>query len=218
MTAQHFVKQHAQRKQIAPRIERLPFDLLGRHVRHGADHPALIRDRSHGRGAEGGDVVAPSETGQAEVENLDPAVVGHHHVARLEIAMRDLFLVRRAQGIGERQRNLQEVRHRHPARQDQVVQRAPIHQLHCQEAHAVGFLGGVDGDDVRVIEGGDGAGFAIEAFETAGDAGDFRRQHLQRDVASQPQVARAIHLAHPAGAQRVDDFVPTESAPRGQWH
>jgi hypothetical protein len=40
----------------------------------------------------------------------------HHHVARLEIAMGDLFLVRGCQRIGQRQRELEEAGDRQPSR------------------------------------------------------------------------------------------------------
>ena len=33
---------------------------------------------------------------------------------------------------------------------------------------------------------------------------------LDRDVAAQPRVARAIHLTHAAGAEEADDFVGTQ--------
>ncbi len=70
-----------------------------------------------------------------------------------------------------------------------------------------GFLGGVDGDDVRVIERGDRAGFAIETFEAARFVGDLGRQHLQRDIAPEPRIARAIHLAHATRSECGGDLV-----------
>ena len=154
--------------------------------------------------------IGAADARQAEVEHLDAAVVRHHHVAGLQIAMRDLFLMRGRERIGERHRDLEEARHRHPARRHQVAQRASIDQLHRQEADAVRFLGRVDGDDVRMIERRDRARFAIEAFEAAGLVGDIRRQDLQRDIAPKPRIARAIDLAHSAGAERGDDFVRGE--------
>ena len=65
----------------------------------------------------------------------------------------------------------------------------------------------------------DDAGFALEAREGLRVRGEPLGEHLDRDVALQPGVARAIHLAHPAGADRGDHFVGTEpSAGReGHW-
>ena len=83
----------------------------------------------------------------------------------------------------------------------------PVHQLHRQEADAVGVFGGEDGDDVRVVERSDRAGLAIEAFETARFVGDIGRQDLQRDLAAEPRIASAIHLAHSARPEGRDDLV-----------
>ena len=46
-------------------------------------------------------------------------------------------------------------------------------------------------------------------------AGDRGRQHLDRDGAAQPGIARAIHLAHPAGADAVEDLVVPEGLEHG---
>ena len=54
------------------------------------------------------------------------------------------------------------------------------------------------------------------AFE-AGDAvrvGFERlRQNLDGDIAAEPCIARAIDLAHAAGANQLDDFIRPEAAP-----
>src|SRR5690349_10145966 len=44
------------------------------------------------------------------------------------------------------------------------------------------------------------------------------RQHLDRDVASEARVARSIHLAHAAGAERRDDLVRPEPRAGGERH
>ena len=132
--------------------------------------------------------------------------------------MRDLLLVRGGQRVGERQRELEESRQRQAAGRNQRVERLALDELHRQETDAVGFLGRVDGDDVRVIEGGDGAGFAREAFEPRRIAGHVGRQHLERDVAAEPRIVRAIHLAHAACAERGDDLIRADAGSRVQCH
>ena len=44
------------------------------------------------------------------------------------------------------------------------------------------------------------------------------RQHLERHVAPEPGVARAVHLAHSARAQRGYDLVGAEARPGSQCH
>jgi len=46
----------------------------------------------------------------------------------------------------------------------------------------------------------------------------FGGQHLERHLAAQAQVLRAIHLAHAAGAERRDDLVGAQAGAGGEWH
>jgi hypothetical protein len=46
----------------------------------------------------------------------------------------------------------------------------------------------------------------------------LRWENLDRDVASEPQIARSIDLAHPAGAKNVDDLVVANATTGGQKH
>ena len=50
-----------------------------------------------------------------------------------------------------------------------------------------------------MIQRGEHLRFALEARQTVGIAANDVGQDLERDVALQLRVARAIHLAHPAG-------------------
>jgi hypothetical protein len=43
-------------------------------------------------------------------------------------------------------------------------------------------------------------------------------KHFDRDLAIESRIARAIHLAHAAGANGRDDFVVTELGPGCQRH
>ena len=43
-------------------------------------------------------------------------------------------------------------------------------------------------------------------------------QHLDRDVALEARVARAVHLAHAAGAERRQDLVRAETGPGREGH
>jgi hypothetical protein len=51
------------------------------------------------------------------------------------------------------------------------------------------------------------AGFALEARERAGIAGESVGDHLDRDFAAEPRVDRSPHVAHPARADLVDEAV-----------
>ena len=67
-----------------------------------------------------------------------------------------------------------------------------LDELHRQEVDAVRFLDRIDRDDVRMVEGGDGAGFALEAGEPLGIIAPFHPGALQRDSAPEPGVAGSV--------------------------
>ena len=75
-----------------------------------------------------------------------------------------------------------------------------------------------DREDVRMREGGDGLGLALEAGERLGIAGQVGRQDLHRDVAIELRVSRAVDLAHTAGAERTEDLVRPEPGSGGEAH
>ncbi len=58
----------------------------------------------------------------------------------------------------------------------------------------------MDGDDVRVVEGGGGASFLNEAAMAIGIGRRFGRQHLDRDRAPEPCVVGGVNNAHSAAA------------------
>ena len=56
---------------------------------------------------------------------------------------------------------------------------------------------------------------AFESHQTFRVERECRRQDLQRHIAIQRDIARAIHFAHPAGAKQRDNFVgPNERTVR----
>ena len=69
--------------------------------------------------------------------------------------------------------------------------------------------------DMWMIERRQGLGLALEPREPIAVAREVGRQHLERHVAVEFRIARAIHLAHAAGADQGDDFEGPESVPAG---
>jgi hypothetical protein len=53
--------------------------------------------------------------------------------------------------------------------------------------------------------------FALKARDTVGIGDKVRRQHLDRDIASELGVARTVDLAHSARTQAADDLVHAET-------
>ena len=73
------------------------------------------------------------------------------------------------------------------------------------------FFEAVNRGDVGVIQRGEHFRFALKAREPIGVSRDGRRQSLDRNLALQLRVRRAVDLAHAAGADGGDHFIGTET-------
>ena len=67
-----------------------------------------------------------------------------------------------------------------------------------------------------MLEGRDSSRFAFEAHLQIRIRRELRGQDLDSDVAIQPRIARAIHLAHAASADRRHYFVRSEFGATGK--
>jgi hypothetical protein len=122
--------------------------------------------------------------------------------------MRDAFLVRGFERIGNLTCDGERLFQRNCALPDAVGEGRTLHQLHHQVIRA----DIVQCADVGMIQRCDGAHFAVEAFaETLG--GD-----LEGHVAAHAGIVGAIDLTHPAFADRLNDFVRPELVAFGQRH
>src|SRR5262249_58732064 len=74
----------------------------------------------------------------------------------------------------------------------------------------------VERQDVGMRERRDRSRFVLEAPGELRVARETLRQHLDRNLASEPGVPRAVDLAHPARAERAEDLVGTEAGARRQ--
>ena len=91
-------------------------------------------------------------------------------------------------------------------------QRLSVDELHDNRAGrgVARLLEAVDRRDVGVIERGEEPGFTLEAGEAIRIGGEGRRKDLDRDVAFQARIARAIHFAHAAGTQECLDLIDAD--------
>jgi hypothetical protein len=80
-----------------------------------------------------------------------------------------------------------------------IGKRRPLHQLHHEGVHAARLFDAVDGRDVRMIQSGKRARFALESSEPLCVLGEGVGQDLDCHAALQLVVARPIDLAHAAG-------------------
>jgi hypothetical protein len=87
-----------------------------------------------------------------------------------------------------------------------------------QDRPAPDLLESVNLRDVRVIERGEQLRFTTEAADAASMCGESAGENLQRNVATEPCIARAIDLAHSAGADRPNDLVNTNPCSAREAH
>ena len=69
-----------------------------------------------------------------------------------------------------------------------------------------------------MIQRGQELGLALEAREAIGIGGEQIRKDLDGDVAIQFLVAGAIHLSHPAFAERGENLERPDSGSNGEGH
>ena len=176
---------------------------------------------------------------QPEVEHLDDAVVRDRDVRQLEIAMDDTLFVRRFESVGDLPRDRQRLADRQPVLESPTLgdprarlrrsntgrsfsrswldgsaevlgQRLAVDELEHQRVNAVAVLEPVDRTDVRMIEGREQPRFTLEARTAIGVGDEGLRQDLDRHVAPELRIARAVHLAHAAGSDQRSDLVRSE--------
>ena len=98
---------------------------------------------------------------------------------------------------------------------DPVPQRLPLQQFHRDEGSPLGVIDFVDGANVRVVQGGRGFGFPLEAAESLCVVGEFFRKELQGDVATELQVFRFVDHTHATTADLREDAVMGNRLPHG---
>ena len=92
---------------------------------------------------------------------------------------------------------------------DRVVQRLAVEEFHGDEAPALVLADFVNRADVRMVERGGRARFALEPRRRLRVGRERRRQELERDLPAQARVFRAEDDAHTALADAIEDPVVT---------
>ena len=133
--------------------------------------------------------------------------------------MNDPFVVRGAESTRDLTRILERLARRagRPRAGDWRSDVAFEH-LRDDERRAVVRADVVDGEDVRVVELAGRARFLLESSQPAAIGCVRVEDQFDRDVASEAWIARAIHLAHAAGAEPADDLIGTDAGPNRNRH
>ena len=94
-----------------------------------------------------------------------------------------------------------------------VRQRFTVHSLEDEVGRAVQPLEAVDRGDVRMAERGEDARLALEAPQAPRVAAKRVGQALDRDLAAQAGVERAVDAPHAARAQQIEDLIAADVLP-----
>jgi len=76
----------------------------------------------------------------------------------------------------------------------------------------------MQGANIGMVQAGDGLGFALKPLFANRIRGELRWENFDRDGALQPRVAGAVHLSHPACAERRGDFIRAKLCTWGERH
>ena len=201
-------------------VGRIPPDLLGRHVADGAEDDAGAGRRGIRRAlfSRSAQVERRPELGQAEVQDLHPPVPGDEQVLGLQVPVDDPLLVGRGQTVCD----LDRVVHGFARGQGGVAHHLPQRHAIQQLEHDVGVAfvtaGVEDRDEVGVVEGAGGLRLLFEPAEPVGVGQRVRRQDLDRHLPSEPLVAGAVDLPHPARTENAENLVRAETCPALDCH
>ena len=184
LEGQELVEDRARREHVAAPVDALAHRLLGGHVVRGTEDDAPA-----------GDSGAGGDAGEAEVEDLGPSIGPDQDVGGLDVAMDDAARMR----VGEAGADLEE--DPHPVGEgdggpllDERAQVVPLQQLHRHVELA--------------------GGLPLEALVQLLLAPQVRGKHLEGHHAPQAGVAGAVHDAHGALAELVEDLVAAEGGHR----
>ena len=161
--------------------------------------------------------------GQAEVEDLRAALVGDPEVGGLQIAVDDAAFVGGLQSFCHLEEEWNDlVKRDRPVARDACGQVVTFDELHDEKGLRAGAgaagrwhnglsLQSKKRRDVRMVDRGQRLRFALEALQPLWMRRQILRQHLDRHLAPELRVARAVDLAHAARTERGDDLIESES-------
>ena len=191
-----------------------PANLLRRHVPHRPDDDARDREAGGGLGLvqslESEGPLRLHELGEAEVEELHPAVARQEDVLGLQVAVDDAGGVGGREALRDLDRGGGDGLDRERPAVEPVPERLALEELGDEVGDAVVAPDVEDGEDVRVAEPPDRLHLDLEPADPVGVGRAGPREDLDGDVAAEPGVPGAPDLAHPPRADAGRDFVRTE--------
>jgi hypothetical protein len=191
---EHLVHDDAEGPNVGAFVHDLATSVLRAHVGGGAkDHTGTRHGHTEGRrvfGLEGGGFGGMAFR-QSEIEDFDGTVRGDFDVSGLEVAVDDAAFVGGLESLGDLAGDGEGFVKGERALPDVLGEGGAFDEFHDQVIGA----DVVDRADVRMVEGGDGAGFALESFV------EFFFGNFDGDRAIEAGIAGSVDLSHAARAE-----------------
>ena len=185
-------------------VERPGGDLLGAEVGHRPDERSRLREPVLGGGER-----------EAEVHDAGsdaaPVLARRHDVLGLDVPVDDAAGVAVVEALGNLDADVENVPETERPVAEEMPEVRPRQHGHDEEESPLVPAEVVDRNDGRVVHLRDDLGFPLEPFfgvlrQVSG------RDQLDRDLAVQDGVLRAVDDSHPATAQLGEDLVPVREA------
>ncbi len=142
----------------------------------------------------------------AKVGDFHPALFIQQNVFRLDVAMHDALVMRELERLAYLGHNLERLARGKFAGPFQLPQIQAVHKFHDEIRQPARLAEFINRHDVRMIQFGERAGLAIEAFDKVRTRRCLRRQDFQRHDAVQRRLPRPIDRAHAAFANERKNF------------
>jgi hypothetical protein len=205
---EHFVEDDAEGIDVGAVIDGVwLFDLFGRHVMRGAETGAAAGERIFGDGF-------GHEFGDAEVGDFHAAARVEKDVVGLDVAMEDAFVVGILEGFADARDDGEGLVGVDGAGAHGLAEVHAIDIFHQQIKKRAGLAEVVNGDDVWMIEFGEGAAFAGEAFGKVSLFSERLGENFEGDQAIEFWLAGFVNETHPALADEFNDLEMREGARR----
>ena len=215
-SGKHFIQHATCGIQVGTHVDAFAARLLGRQILRGADHALRLRHRGCG---------IVERAGDAEVHDLDHALLGNHDVAGLDVTVDDAHAVRILERVEHTHHHLFGVALAQSAVHfENVAQGLALDILHHQIRQMLG-LAGFGGDDflTRIVDVHDvgivhlrhGMGFATETLKEDLVVGEVGAHDLDRDGTSKTRIECHVHFGHAATADQLAELV-TFTSQRGR--
>jgi hypothetical protein len=120
--------------------------------------------------------------------------------------MDDAPVVCKLQRVAQWRHDSQRLLRREFPRAQKLAQVHTVHEFHEQVIKSAGLSEVINGDDVRMVQRGEGLRLARKTFGKLRVAHAFRRQKFQRHKTIQGLLPRLIDHAHAAASETFKDF------------